>query len=82
MNLVLSLQAAYTAPMIMMSQNRKADRDRIEAHLDYEINQKAEIEIKIILENLEAQNVVIAELHHMLKELRNNKVAETTALKP
>ncbi|WP_246561201.1 DUF1003 domain-containing protein [Geobacter grbiciae] len=33
MNLVLSLQAAYTAPMIMMSQNRKADRDRIEAHI-------------------------------------------------
>jgi len=73
MNLVLSLQAAYTAPMIMMSQNRKADRDRIEAHIDYEINLKAETEIKAILENLDAQNIVIAELHHMLEELRNNK---------
>ena len=46
MNLLLSLQAAYTAPIIMMSQNRQAERDRIEAHLDYEINQKAEIEIR------------------------------------
>jgi len=80
MNLVLSLQAAYTAPMIMMSQNRKADRDRIEAHIDYETNLKAETEIKIILENLEAQNIVIAELHHMLEELRNNKAAEIPVL--
>jgi uncharacterized membrane protein len=73
MNLVLSLQAAYTAPMIMMSQNRKADRDRIEAHIDYEVNQKAELEIKAILENLAAQNIVIAELHQMLEELRSDK---------
>jgi len=74
MNLVLSLQAAYTAPMIMMSQNRKADHDRIEAHVDYEVNLKAETEIRVILENLEAQNVVIAELHRMLEEVcaRNN----------
>lgn len=80
MNLVLSLQAAYTAPMIMMSQNRKADRDRIEAHIDYEINLKAETEIKVILENLEAQNVVIAELHQMLEELRNMNAAEAPVL--
>lgn len=70
MNLMLSLQAAYTAPMIMMSQNRKAIRDRVEAHIDYEINLKAEGEIKVILENLEAQNVAIAEIHALLEELR------------
>jgi len=73
MNLVLSLQAAYTAPMIMMSQNRKADRDRIEAHIDYEINLTAETEIKVILDNIEAQNVVIAEIHKMLEEMRTTK---------
>jgi uncharacterized membrane protein len=70
MNLVLSLQAAYTAPMIMMSQNRQATRDRLEAHNDYEINQKAEIEIRAIMETLDAQNIVIAELHSMLEESR------------
>jgi len=69
MNLVLSLQAAYTAPMIMMSQNRKADRDRIEAHLDYEVNLKAEHEIRVILEHLEAQNVAITGLHGMLSKM-------------
>jgi uncharacterized membrane protein len=71
MNLVLSLQAAYTAPMIMMSQNRQAARDRIEAHNDYEINQKAEIEIRAIMEALDAQNIAIAELHSMVEEMRN-----------
>lgn len=68
MNLVLSLQAAYTAPMIMMSQNRKADHDRIEAHIDYEVNLKAETEIQVILENLEAQNIAIAAIHKMLED--------------
>lgn len=69
MNLVLSLQAAYTAPMIMMSQNRKAARDRIEAHNDYEVNLKAEVEVKEVLENLAAQNIAIAELQTMLETL-------------
>ncbi|MDD2900389.1 MAG: DUF1003 domain-containing protein [Desulfuromonadaceae bacterium] len=74
MNLILSLQAAYTAPMIMMSQNRQAARDRLEAHNDYEINQKAEIEIRAILETLDAQNCAIAELHLMLEELHNKNI--------
>ena len=40
LNLILSLQAAYTAPIIMMSQNRQAAKDRVEAHIDYLVNQK------------------------------------------
>jgi uncharacterized membrane protein len=40
MNLFLSLQAAYTAPVIMMSQNRLAARDRIDAHQDFLINRR------------------------------------------
>lgn len=77
MNLVLSLQAAYTAPMIMMSQNRKADRDRIEAHIDYDVNLKAETEIRVILENLEAQNVAIAEIHSLIVNFRARDTEET-----
>ena len=63
MNLVLSLQAAYTAPVIMMSQNRQTVRDRLEAHNDYEINLKAELEVQTILEHLEAQNAALTEIH-------------------
>jgi uncharacterized membrane protein len=76
MNLVLSLQAAYTAPMIMMSQNRMAVRDRVEAHIDYEVNLMAETEIKVILENLEAQNVAIAEIHKLIEDVRDRITRE------
>lgn len=66
MNLVLSLQAAYATPIIMMSQNRLAERDRIEAHNDYLLNLKSEEEVRLILEHLEAQNRALAEIHDIL----------------
>ncbi len=70
MNLLLSTQAAYTAPMIMMSQNRQAAKGRIEAHNDYMINQKAEGEIRSVLELLEAQNKALIEIHQEIEKLR------------
>jgi uncharacterized membrane protein len=45
LNLVLSMLAAVQAPIIMMSQNRQAAKDRIQADLDYRINLKAELEV-------------------------------------
>src|SRR5690349_8313356 len=45
LNLVLSFQAAYAAPIIMMSQNRQADLDRGRAVADYQVNIRAEAEI-------------------------------------
>jgi uncharacterized membrane protein len=69
MNLLLSLQAAYTAPVIMMSQNRQAVRDRLEAHNDYEINLKAELEVRTILEHLEAQDLALTEIHKVVAAL-------------
>jgi uncharacterized membrane protein len=66
MNLFLSLQAAYTAPVIMMSQNRSAARDRIEAHQDFLINQKAEEEVRAILTHLTAQDQALAAIHQAL----------------
>jgi uncharacterized membrane protein len=41
LNLVLSFQAAYTGPVVMMSQNRQSARDRDEAEHDYEVNREA-----------------------------------------
>jgi uncharacterized membrane protein len=52
LNLFLSFQAAYTAPMIMMSQNRQNAIDRKRAVADYEINKKAELEIESIQQQL------------------------------
>jgi len=45
LNLALSFQAAYAAPIIMMSQNRQAEKDRMQSKSDYEVNLKAEMEI-------------------------------------
>ena len=48
LNLALSCLAAIQAPVILMSQNREAQRDRIKADYDYQINKKAEKEIREI----------------------------------
>ncbi len=53
LNLILSMLAALQAPIILMSQNRQAARDRLAADLDYEVNLKAEIEIIELHEKLD-----------------------------
>jgi uncharacterized membrane protein len=53
LNLFLSMVAALQAPIIMMSQNRQAARDRLEAAHDYEVNLKAELEILGLHEKLD-----------------------------
>jgi len=68
MNLFLSMQAAYTAPIIMMSQNRQAERDRLEAHNDYVINQKAEEEIRALMDHLETQAEVLMQIHQIFND--------------
>src|SRR4030042_4516378 len=52
LNLVLSFQAAYAAPIIMMSQNRQETKDRLRGQLDYETDVKAEQQIELIKEHL------------------------------
>lgn len=54
LNLMLSMVAALQAPIILMSQNRQARRDRIAAGLDYEVNLKAELEIMALHDKLDA----------------------------
>jgi uncharacterized membrane protein len=61
LNLILSMLAALQAPVIMMSQNRQAAKDRLDAQHDYEINTKAELEILALhskLDNLREQQWV------------------------
>jgi uncharacterized membrane protein len=66
LNLMFSVQAAYAAPVIMMSQNRQAERDRYQAQADYETNVRAEQEIEEIQTRLkrieEALGVIIDRL--------------------
>ena len=53
LNLLLSMLAAIQAPVIMMSQNRQAAKDRIAARHDYEVNLRAHLEIILIQQRLE-----------------------------
>ena len=48
LNLIFSTQAAYAAPIIMMSQNRQTQRDRIQAQEDYQTNIDAKLEIEAL----------------------------------
>jgi uncharacterized membrane protein len=54
LNLMLSMLAAIQAPIIMMSQNRSADKDRQAAAHDYEVNLRAELEIMRLHEKMDA----------------------------
>lgn len=69
MNLVLSLQAAYTASVVMISENRQTERDRLQARIDFEINQKAEEEVRAILEHLACQDDALRAIHAQILDL-------------
>lgn len=64
LNLALSFQAAYAAPVIMMSQNRQQEIDRKSAEHDYQINIKAELEIEL--------------LHQKIDQLREAEILQLT----
>ena len=67
LNLFLSMIAALQAPIIMMSQNRQAAHDRLNAALDYQVNLKAELEIARLHERLDELRA--GELHALLETI-------------
>ena len=68
LNLMLSFEAAYSAPIIMMSQNRQAEKDRIMAESDYHCNIKGEEETRNIMEHLDHQDTVIMQIIKRIEE--------------
>ncbi len=71
LNLVLSFQAAYTGPIVMMSQNRQSEKDRLTAQRDYEVDKRAESEVAVIMEHLLHQDRQITALREELSALRH-----------
>ncbi|WP_158801549.1 DUF1003 domain-containing protein [Acidisoma sp. L85] len=72
LNLVLSFQAAYTAPIIMMSQNRQAVLDRSAAKSDYDVNLKSELEIELLHEKIDhMREVEVSKLIEMIDKLQS-----------
>ena len=79
LNLVFSTQAAYAAPIIMMSQNRQNERDRMHAEEDYKTNVDAKKEIEalaILLKNIEVDK--LDKIILMLNEIKEGSSEKKT----
>jgi uncharacterized membrane protein len=80
LNLVLSFQAAYAAPIIMMSQNRQSEIDRKHAEYDYRINVKAELEIELLHNKIDAlREQEILKLINIIQRLSAHLAPELVA---
>jgi uncharacterized membrane protein len=76
LNLMLSFQAAYTAPIILMSQNRQAMIDRENQRGDYEVNLKAELEIELLHQKIDLLRAhEIERLTGLIEQLRRELAA-------
>jgi uncharacterized membrane protein len=72
LNLLFSTQAAYAAPIIMMSQNRQNERDRVQAQADYQTNIDAKLEIEALAAKLNSIEVEkLDKIMRMLEEMKS-----------
>ena len=69
MNVMLSFQAAYAGPVIMMSQNRQSAKDRLAAEIDHQVNTKAEYEIGMLVRRIDELERTLDEGQAELKNL-------------
>jgi uncharacterized membrane protein len=84
LNLILSCLAAIQAPIIMMSQNRETEKDRLATSNDYLINLKSELIVEHLhykLDELLENNNKITNLHNQLDDLKLNQVEILKQLK-
>jgi uncharacterized membrane protein len=70
LNLFLSMLASIQAPVILMSQNRQGEKDRLTAQNDYEVNLKAELEIMALHEKMDAFKLQMTELREELLRVK------------
>jgi len=69
LNLMLSFQAAYAGPVIMMSQNRQSAKDRLVAEIDHQVNTKAELGVGLLMQRIEELESNMEENQSELKSL-------------
>ena len=72
LNLMLSMTAALQAPIIMMSQNRAAEKDRLAAEQDFKVNLKSELMLEELIRKQRARDAQIDELNSALVALRGS----------
>ena len=71
LNLMLSMTAALQAPIIMMSQNRAAEKDRLAAEQDFKVNLKSELMLEELMRKSQGREAQISQLVELVKELRS-----------
>ncbi|MDZ7961783.1 MAG: DUF1003 domain-containing protein [Aulosira sp. DedQUE10] len=89
LNLVFSFASAYTAPIVLMSQNRQSDTDRRNADMDHQVNLRAGQNIELLHEKLDALHTqqlneltqIIKEQQRSLNELKVNLAPESKQIK-
>ena len=67
LNLFLSMLAAFQAPVIMMSQNRQDEKDRLRSELDFDVNRRAESEIKGLAAKLNLLGEQMADIEELIR---------------
>jgi len=72
LNLMLSMTAALQAPIIMMSQNRAGEKDRLAAENDFKVNLKSELMLEELIRKNTARDAQIAHLTQLVDSLRSN----------
>ena len=77
LNLTLAVVAGMQAPIIMMSQNRQGEKDRLRADLDYRVNLKNELSLTEVLRRLDV--LESERLPRMVEELRQSNVQRPTS---
>ena len=81
MNVMLSFQAAYSGPVIMMSQNRQSAKDRLVAEIDHQVNTKAELEIASLARRIDELEKNIEEnQRELIKLIKGTKPKKRKAL--
>jgi len=71
LNLMLSMTAALQAPIIMMSQNRAAEKDRLAAEQDFKVNLKSELMLEELMRKSQGREAQISQLVELVKDLRS-----------
>jgi uncharacterized membrane protein len=82
LNLAMSAQAAFATPLIMMSQNRQSEKDRLTAQNDYITDCKGEEEIRHIMEHLDHQDTLILQIVKRLEEQHTDTLSHFSQLDP
>ncbi|MBU7586058.1 MAG: DUF1003 domain-containing protein [Nostoc sp. TH1S01] len=89
LNLVFSFASAYTAPIVLMSQNRQSDTDRRNAEIDHQVNLRAGQNIELLhekLDTLHSQQIseltqIVKEQQQMLREMKVHLAAASKEIK-